>query len=425
MNASDALRCELEETLAKHLVTHAPDSIVHVRGLLEPAHFGNAHARELYTRLQNGGVDREALPEYDPTLKPDSTGRFIRLLAQELVSIASAEVEASEPGDWEPRSLIALSTRPPEPPTVGDLFYPRRRHVVSGEYECGKSWLLLCVAAAELLAERGVVWVDADDMGDGAILERLRQLGVPDDRVHTHFGYLRPADALTADGWRRVEKFIYRMNARLAVFDAFNPMLALHGLDPAKTPDVERFYTTVVDPFRRAGCAAVALDHVVKNPEASRRYSYGSERKASGAEVHIGLTVVDAFGRGKTGRAKLTVHKDRPGFLTRPSPGLLVVKSDPDDGRCSWHVAADTSVTDGGEFRPTGLMEKVSRYLEAASAPRSRTQIEEAVTGRATYKRLAIDLLVAEGFAAESPGDRKARMVRIERVFREADEVEE
>lgn len=158
---------------------------------------------------------------------------------------------------------------------------------------------------------------------------------------------------------------------------------------------------------------------MLKNPEASRRYSYGSERKASGAEVHIGMTAVESFGRGKTGRAKLTVHKDRPGFLQRPSVGVFALVSD-EDGSCRWRIDPDTSVADDGGFRPTGLMEKMSRELELYHPePRSRTQLEQSISGKSEYVRLAIDRLVAEGFANETHGARNARLVEHIKPFRE------
>ena len=335
---------------------------------------------------------------------------------------ATCETEpaADAASDWSPQSLITLASRPPKPPEIGGLFYASRRHLVSGEYESGKSWLALCVTADELNAGRGVVWVDADDMGAGSILERLRQLGVSDDRIHTSFAYVRPSGAIAPDEWVELERFVGEQSARLVVFDALNPALSIHGLDPAKTPDVERFYKTVLDPFRHVGCAVVALDHLVKNPEASKRYSYGSERKASGAEVHIGIVGVRPFGRGKTGRARLTVHKDRPGFLQRPIAGVLVVDSNADTGTVAWQITPDTSTTAQGGFRPTGLMEKVSRYLEAQGEPRSRNQIEQAVKGKAEFVRAAIDTLVSEQYAVVEDGPRSGRLVRIERVFRES-----
>jgi hypothetical protein len=53
--------------------------------------------------------------------------------------------------------------------------------------------------------------------------------------------------------------------------------------------------------------------------------------------------------RGGTGKAKISVHKDRPGHLECPSPGLFVVES---GSVFSWRIQPDESRGEGGEFRP-------------------------------------------------------------------------
>jgi hypothetical protein len=69
-------------------------------------------------------------------------------------------------------------------------------------------------------------------------------------------------------------------------------------------------------------------------------------------------------------------------------------------------------------------MERVSRFLEAAHEPRSQTQIESGVKGNAKFLRTAIDVRRAEGYVDEFGGARKARMVRLVRVYRAEEEVE-
>ena len=87
---------------------------------------------------------------------------------------------------------------------------------------------------------------------------------------------------------------------------------------------------------------------------------------------------------------------------------------------CTWRIEADHSLSDEGTFRPTGYMEKVSRYLELHDEePPSRNQIETDVTGKAEYVRLAIDTLVLEGYAVEFAGSNRVRLVKLERAFRE------
>ena len=47
---------------------------------------------------------------------------------------------------------------------------------------------------------------------------------------------------------------------------------------------------------------------------------------------------------------------------------------------------------DGGGFRPTVLMERVSRWLEPRTEPASRKAIEDNVPGRGQYVRQAIEV---------------------------------
>jgi hypothetical protein len=332
-----------------------------------------------------------------------------------------AELERGREHTWREQDVVVLGTAKPAPPEISGVFYPGRRHDVSGEAEAGKSWLTLAVGADEMRQRRGVVWIDADDMGPSAVLERLRGLGLDDETISAYFAYLRPAEPVSEGAIGHVQRLIVELSCRLVVFHAFNPSLALHGYDPNSSRDVEDFFRTVVDPFCRMGAAVVLPDHVVKNRELRGKYAYGSERKQTGVDVHIGLSAIEPFGRGKTGKAKLTVHKDRPGFLERPSPGLFVLESDA-EGRCSWRIEADRSISEEGAFRPTGYMEKVSRYLELHDEPPSRNQIESDVIGKAEYVRLAIDTLVSEGHAVEFAGANRARLVKLERAFREGDE---
>jgi hypothetical protein len=323
---------------------------------------------------------------------------------------------------WHPLDLIELGSDLPEPPDLGGLFYSGRRHVLSGEDDAGKTMLLLGISADELRADRGVVWVDTDAMGASTILERLHGFGVEDEAIRRLFAYLRPEEALTDAARDDVLALLRELDARLLVSDAFNAALTLHGYSPNQTQDVEAFWQRVVAPFCGAGAAVVLPDHVVKVKEARGRYAYGSERKATGCDLHLGLQVIEPFGRGRRGKAKITVHRDRIGFLARPSPGTFVLDSDGETGRLAWTIEASRERSDEGEFRPTGYMEKVSDYLVRFGGPASRKQVETDVKGKTDYKRLAIDALIREEYAVEIPGERRARLVKSLRPFREADE---
>jgi AAA domain len=327
---------------------------------------------------------------------------------------------------WRPLDLIELGSEPPMPPDLGELFYCGKRHVLSGEDDAGKTMLLAGISADELRGERGVVWIDTDAMGASAILERLRGFGAEDEAIRSLFAYLQPEEALTDPARDDVISLLSERKARLLVIDAFNASLVLHGNSPSKTEDVEAFWQRVVAPFCNAGAAVVLPDHVVKKREERGRYAYGSERKVTGCDVHLGLQVIDPFGRGRRGRAKITVQRDRIGFLQRPSPGLFVLDSDPETGRLAWQIEESRERGEKGEWRPTGYMEKVSRYLEPRVAePPSIAQIRDGVPGGTELKRQAVEMLIRDGYAVEIPGSRNARLVKSVRPYREADEWQE
>jgi hypothetical protein len=360
-----------------------------------------------------GDVPSERLDELEPSpFRPE-----------ELNGAQAAQTPpAAATHSWQVQDLLEVGAEPPAPPDLGDLFYCGRRHVVSGQDDAGKSWLLLAIAADELRANRGVVWIDTDYMGASMALERLRALEVDDARIRKLFAYLQPAEALGEQAREDVVALIRERRARLVTIDAFNAALSLHGYSPKSTEEVEAFFGRVVAPFQRAGAAVVLPDHVVKKKEDRGHYAYGSERKVTGVDLHLGLTPLEPFGRGARGRSKLTVHRDRVGFLEKPSPGVFVLDSDPDTGRCSWRIEPAHEIGDEGYFRPTNLMEKVSRYLELHAEPQSRNQIEQDVPGKAAGIRTAIDVLVREEFAVEFEGAHSARLVRSLRPFRETDE---
>jgi hypothetical protein len=172
-------------------------------------------------------------------------------------------------------------------------------------------------------ASRGVIWNDADDMRPSAVLERLRGLGLDDRTVRGRFAYLRPAEPISEQAAAYVQYLIVELDCRLVVFDAFNPSLALHGYDPNSSRDVEDFFRTVVDPFCEMGAAVVLPDHVVKHRELRGKYAYGSERKQTGVDVHIGLSAIEPFGRGRTGKGE--AHRPQgPAWLPGTAEPRLV-----------------------------------------------------------------------------------------------------
>jgi AAA domain len=341
----------------------------------------------------------------------------------EPLATVAASTEETPPHSWHPVDLLAIEADPPPPPTISGLAYPGRRHVYSGEPETLKTWAALVLGVEEIRAGRGVVYIDFE-MGDRTMLERLRALGLEDEEIRERFAYLTPSEPMT-DPQVLVDMgaLLTERQASLVIFDAFTGALEIHGCDPNSGVEVERFYRTVVGPLQTRGVAVVLLDHPTKAKETRGKFSIGSERKIAACDVHLGFEIVRPFGRGRDGLAKLTTHKDRPGYLARPKAAELELSSDPDTGLISWEIRPAEHSDDQHPFRPTHLMEKVSLYVGAQLAePPSRNRVEENVTGKRDFVRLAIDTLLAEGYLAEEDGLRNARLLRFVKPYREADD---
>ena len=69
--------------------------------------------------------------------------------------------------------------------------------------------------------------------------------------------------------------------------------------------------------------------------------------------------------------------------------------------------------------RPTRLMEKVSRLLEASPTPLSKNAVEKSIEGKAEWVRLACQLLIDEKFIAIENGARNSLNLRLLKEFRE------
>lgn len=323
---------------------------------------------------------------------------------------------------WQPIDLVDLPERPARLPVPSRLYYPGARHLWSGEPESGKSWAAVIATADELRAGNTTVYLDFED-DEYQARDRFLALGLSRFDL-ANLIYIRPSDGFGTRGVHETISTLFAESApTLIVIDAYAGALDIHELDPYKASDIEKFNRAVVDQLRALSggqAAVIILDHVVKTTENRGRFSIGSERKTGAVDVHLGFHVVAPFGRGRKGLFTINVHKDRPGWLPRPSIGTLTLESDPDTLAVSWQIREAPTAEDGERFRPTALMERVSRYLEQLGHAASRKTITDDVPGKAQYLRAAVDILIAEGYAHEEPGARGAQLASSLKPYREA-----
>jgi hypothetical protein len=307
------------------------------------------------------------------------------------------------------------------------LFYRGKVHMVFGDRESLKTWLLLVACAQEVRAGRHVVYLDFEDTAMG-IVGRLLALGCKPKTIVQHFHYVSPSGPMEQTD---LEQVAYP--ASLVVVDGVTEAMEMYGLSPERGVEVARFYRLLVRPLVQlsSGPAVVLIDHVTHS-EKTRGRPIGSQHKLAGTTgASYEMKKLSLFAPGRTGRTKLVYERDRPGRVAQHAGAGkhvadLVLNSI--DGRITYSFEPPETRADGPSdahtapgFEPTALMEKISRYLEKLppdSPGLSKNAVETAMGGKRQYVRTALELLVARGFVVPKPtrGTHYHRSVRPFRV---------
>jgi hypothetical protein len=312
------------------------------------------------------------------------------------------------PVDLAPSSPANTSTHHPPcscAPTAS-LFYDGAVHTISGESESGKTWLTL-IAALQL------------SDGRQRRLRRLRRPRRPRHRppprprrhppqIRDHFAYIRPDRPLDDDGRTQLAPAL--TDARLVIIDGVTEAMTMHGYDLNSNADSATFQGLLPRWIADHGPAVVMIDHVVKDKEKQDRFALGAQHKLAGIDgVAYIVKMIQPFARGNRGLARVDIAKDRPGHVREHAHGRTIAEFTLDATRSDVvliaHLMPPGAETGraGDTFEPTVLMEKISRYVQL-NPGMSKKAIEDAVNGKTTTKRLALELLVTRGYVGTKTG---------------------
>ena len=325
--------------------------------------------------------------------------------------------ETETPSSWRPVDLTSVldGTWKPLEPSVGrrsdgkGLFYPGKTHTVISETEAGKTWFALAAAIHEMAIGCHVFYIDFED-DEGTVVGRLLALGVSPDAIRDLFHYIRPAHPLEGRHFEALCEELANYGPSLAMLDGVTEAMTMHNLNPLDNVDIALFNRKVAEPLAETGASQVSFDHVTKDKDGRGRYALGGVHKlniVNGA----GYTLENRqpFGIGVTGRSTLKITKDRPAQLRKnglPSSGGLhwygdLVLVGNADGTATVSVESPQERVAEREaappFRPTTLMEKISRHLEEEAAD-SQNQILKDVPGNRDGKIAALKILKEEGY---------------------------
>lgn len=367
----------------------------------------------LYTHLDHGGDWRAASDE----LERRGYGTKARPEAIVLAPVATAdgEVEGEDQAvtlvgsTWQRTDLAEIvgglvdGTLERPVPTVGrfqggevGLFYAGRVNGLYGEPGKGKTWIALCCAAEQLALGMTVAWIDLEEPAVG-LVGRLLDLGVDPEAIVERFAHYAPEEPIVrAYG---LAEDLAELDPALVVIDSTGEALALEGAGPNNDDEVATWFRTWPRWIaNHTGACVVVIDHVVKDEGARGLWPGGSQRKKAAINgAAFMASPIHELGRGVQGRLKLVASKDRNGHHRGASKvGEFVFDARGDHS--AWWIEATVGTSEGRPFRPTVLMERVSRWLEEHEAPASKRAIRDGVHGNHDAREVAIDRLVEEGY---------------------------
>lgn len=371
----------------------------------------------------------------DPCLNP-----FAGIMAQsEPASLSpTPDKSPSEPAErttWWPKDLAAaIDGRDEEPPPLSlarddgnALFYAGRVNGLIGESESGKTWVALLAVVQALEADISVVYLDFEDSAVG-VVGRLRAMGITD---FTRFTYISPDETLHTLAKADLSQALIEHAPGLVVVDGVNAAMTLLGLDINSNNDATQFSQHLLKPIAATGATVIYVDHLPKDADRRGKGGIGAQAKrAMTTGCAVLVDVIAPFGRGMTGKLRMSVDKDRPGHVRAVSlgarnAGLAVLTSDPDTGSVTVRIQAPDLRPPGERprFRPTHLMERVSHYLSTVPDGVPGSTVETEVKGKGEGIREALNVLVDEGYVARSTGLRGAILHRSIRVYSELEDL--
>lgn len=338
--------------------------------------------------------------------------------------------------------LVDLSwvgtTAAPEPPaplyatrTDGHaLFYPAKVNGIFGDPEAAKTWLAMTAVIEALAAGQTAAMIDVDHNGPDHTAARLLLLGANPEHLRdpNRFRYYEPHEP---DELLAAVDDVTRLAVHVLVIDSIGEVFPMLGVSTNDGDELTSALRRVCTRPAAAGCCVITIDHLPKSTEARQTgYAIGSiakKRMIRGAYIRAEARTQPA--PGQIGRITLRVEKDSTGGLRRHTPGgyagTLVLDSthSEDQGITTWRIERENAPLDAqtGTFRPTRLMELVSKYVEDNDQCSGR-EIEDAMPGKSTHIRTALKLLITEGFISTIPGPRRSTLHHAIALYREAED---
>ena len=314
-------------------------------------------------------------------------------------------------------------------PTIGSvkdgskLFYAGQVNWVFGDSGSGKSMAVLRVAVEQIKAGRPVVWLDLEDPGEAPIVERMLAMGATPDEIVAFFHYKRPDTPLNEDAVALVIDECLAYEPALLVLDSLGEAFGIEGINEDKDADVGPYLRHAVRPLTATGAAVVVIDHTTKASDRSLHPSGSKRKRAATTGVMYLVEMKVPFSKDKPGMTRFVCTKDRHGTYARGETVAEVKVRPHPDGTLTLYIdrpAPAPRDAETGEFRPTHVMEKMSKYIASHPGPNVR-KLRDAIGGRSDVVDKARELLLGEDYI-ENRGSKTRPSFHSLKKYRAADD---
>lgn len=369
-------------------------------------------------------------------------------------SMESHEASKNASSSWRFEDLTQLASGVELPPTPTvfqredgqGLFYRGAVNDLHGEPGCGKSMIAQIATAQELRQGHDVIYIDYEDSARN-VVKRLLLLGVTGEQIVQHLHYVRPSakpsSPTSLDGWK--ETLDYADTATLAIIDGVTSCLAYAGLDSNSGDDIAAWYNTMPRLISACGPAVVLIDHVVKSKDNRGRYAGGSMQKLALIDgISYSVDMTKPVGKGVRGTIVIKSGKDRiseieehcavnwsNGSHLREAARIEINSTDPKLMRVTIArpnmMPSEDRQAKRDDFRPTGLMERISRMLEDSLEEPNQSELfkalkEDGSGARTAVMSKAVSLLLQEGFVSNRSGRNNRSIFKSVRPYRQIDD---
>jgi AAA domain len=258
----------------------------------------------------------------------------------------------------------------PAPTFLADGYlYRGQLHFLAGPPDAGKTMLLLHWMRQVILAGYPVMLLDEEAGREGTVEKYLAIGGTPEEVEQLHY-FEFPGRTWDQADIAGLHDYVDKVHPAIIGFDSMAAFMARAGREENDARDVTTFTNEVLLPLaRKHDAAAVYLDHVTKDGNGGR-YARGSGAKLASVDVAYTLDLVTPFSRNQSGLVKLTVTKDRRGYLHRKHD-VAVLHGEP--VRLQF-TRTDDKAANSGPVALAGFRTAARKLLAALATAHQRSQ---------------------------------------------------